>query len=62
MPYPKLLKDIYWAFPLLNGKQKDTIFYKVKEIVHHEGVKSLQPQSGIMSDYIFIKSWRFQRQ
>jgi lipopolysaccharide biosynthesis protein len=52
MPFPKLLKDIYWAFPLLNEKQKDTIFYKVKEIVRHEGVKSLQPQSGIMSDYI----------
>ena len=52
MPFPKLLKDIYWSFPLLSEKQKNAIFYNVKKIVRHEGVKSLQTQTGIMSDYI----------
>ena len=41
MPIPKFLKDIYWAFPLLSEEQKETIFYKVKEVVRHEGVNSI---------------------
>lgn len=52
MPIPKFLKDIYWAFPLLSEEQKETIFYKVKEVVRHEGVNSSQLQSSIIADYI----------
>lgn len=52
MPFPKLLKDIYWAFPLLTEKQKESFFYKVKKIVRHEGVESIQNDSAIVNDYI----------
>lgn len=52
MPFPKLLKDIYWALPLLTEKQKESFFYKVKKIVRHEGVESIQPDSTIINDYI----------
>lgn len=52
MPFPKLLKDIYWALPLLTEKQKESFFYKVKKIVRHEGIESIEPDSTIINDYI----------
>jgi lipopolysaccharide biosynthesis protein len=52
MPFPKLLKDIYWALPFLTEKQKDTIFYKLKQLLQHNGVKSIHYQSNLFSDYI----------
>lgn len=52
MPFPKLLKDIYWALPLISEKQKEDLFYEIKKIIRHEGVVGEKYMPNITEDYI----------
>ena len=53
MPVPRILKEVFWKFPLLSEQEKEKVYYSIKAAVRSEKVSVNQfERTDVLEKYV----------